>query len=138
MEIDLQAATPDDVPELVALRLAVDDNLTAQYGRGFWSARPTEKGAALAMKQGTVFIARDNGRLIASLTLSARKPWAIDPAYFTRSKSPLYLTSMAVAPDLQRAGLGRLCIDEVRRIAREWPADSCRLDAYDADAGAGG
>ncbi len=28
-------------------------------------------------------------------------------------------------------------MEEVTRIARAWPADAIRLDAYDADAGAG-
>jgi GNAT superfamily N-acetyltransferase len=51
------------------------------------------------------------------------------------SKLPLYLTGMAVCPDKQRKGLGRLCIDEALRIARKWPSDAIRLDAYDADAG---
>ena len=44
---------------------------------------------------------------------------------------------MAVAPDRQRQGIGRLCIDEVRRIAAGWPSDAIRLDAFDAQAGAG-
>ena len=44
---------------------------------------------------------------------------------------------MAVAPEMQGRGFGRLCIEEARRIGREWPADAIRLDAYDAAAGAG-
>ena len=44
---------------------------------------------------------------------------------------------MAVRPDLQHKGVGRLCVDEALRIVREWPADALLLDAYDADAGAG-
>ena len=47
------------------------------------------------------------------------------------------LMAMAVSPDDQRKGIGRLCIDETRRIAGEWPSDAIRLDAYDAAAGAG-
>ena len=44
---------------------------------------------------------------------------------------------MAVLPTMQRQGIGRRCLTEVRRIAQTWPADAIRLDAYDADAGAG-
>jgi GNAT superfamily N-acetyltransferase len=44
---------------------------------------------------------------------------------------------MVVAPALQRQGIGRSCLEEVRRICRRWPADAVRLDAYDAPAGAG-
>ena len=44
---------------------------------------------------------------------------------------------MTVAPALQRTGVGRACLEHVRTLAKEWPADSIRLDAWDADAGAG-
>jgi GNAT superfamily N-acetyltransferase len=45
---------------------------------------------------------------------------------------------MAVLPTIQRQGVGRLLIKEAVRQARAWPADAIRLDAFDADAGAGG
>jgi GNAT superfamily N-acetyltransferase len=44
---------------------------------------------------------------------------------------------MAIEPTLQRQGIGRRCMKEAARLARSWPADAIRLDAYDADAGAG-
>jgi GNAT superfamily N-acetyltransferase len=89
------------------------------------------------MKTATVYTARDRNRLIATVTLSTRKPWAIDKKYFSASTLPLYLTAMAVHPDEQRKGLGKLCIEDARRVARNWPSDAIRLDAYDAAAGAG-
>jgi len=87
------------------------------------------------MRISTVYIARDRNRLIATLTLSTPKPWAIDKKVFSASRRPLYLTSMAVAPDVQRQGVGRQCVDEARRIARRWPGEAIRLDAWDAGAG---
>ena len=74
---------------------------------------------------------------MATFRLATKKPWAIDVSYFTACERPLYLTGMAVRPDFQRRGLGRQCVEEAVRIARDWPADAIRLDAYDADAGAG-
>jgi GNAT superfamily N-acetyltransferase len=133
----LQVATAGDVADLVSLRAAVNRHLISQYGQGYWVAAATEKGMLFAMKRGTVYVARDRGKLIATLTLSTRKPWAIDTKYFGRSKRPLYLTAMEVSPERQRTGVGRLCLDEASRIAREWPADAIRLDAYDTAAGAG-
>ena len=55
-----------------------------------------------------------------------------------KSERPLYLLAMAVAPARQRQGIGRRCLEEAKQIARAWPADAIRLDAYDAPAGAGG
>src|SRR5213596_2828131 len=53
-------------------------------------------------------------------------------------KRPLYLTGMAVSVTHQRQGLGRLALDDACAVAEKWPADAIRLDAYDAEAGAGG
>jgi GNAT superfamily N-acetyltransferase len=137
MRIHFQPATNRDVPDLVLLRIKVNRHLAWKYGEGFWVARPTEKGARAQMQRGTVYIARFRNQLIASLTFSTRKPWAIDRKYFRPSKNPLYLTAMAVDPRYQGKGIGRLCLEEARRIATEWPADAIRLDAFDAHAGAG-
>jgi GNAT superfamily N-acetyltransferase len=77
------------------------------------------------------------GRVIASLALQKRKPWSIDVKHFHEAKKPAYLTSMAVDPAQQRKGLGRGCVEEARRIARDAGFDAIRLDAFDCAAGAG-
>jgi ribosomal protein S18 acetylase RimI-like enzyme len=89
------------------------------------------------MRNAKVYVARHGKKLVATLTFSTRKPWAIDAKYFSKSKRPLYLTNMAVEPGRQRRGLGRSCIEEARRIAVQCSGDAIRLDAYDAAAGAG-
>jgi GNAT superfamily N-acetyltransferase len=76
--------------------------------------------------------------VLTVLRLAKTKPWAIDVAYFTPVKRPLYLTGMAISVAHQGHGLGRLALEDAAAVAREWPADAIRLDAYDADAGAGG
>jgi GNAT superfamily N-acetyltransferase len=135
--VELQVADTADAADLVALREAVSRHLTAQYGLGLWSSRATEKGILFAMRRSTVYVARNQGRLVATFALSPRKPWAIDRKYFSASARPLYLTGMEVPPDQQHQGLGRRCIDEIRRLGAEWPADAIRLDSWDAAAGAG-
>jgi len=137
MKVRLQPATADDVAELVLLQNAVAQDLTSRYGKGHWSSNVSERGMRFAMTKATVYAARYRKRLVAMLALSPRKPWAIDKTYFSESKRPLYLTSMAVAPDKQRKGIGRLCIEGARDMARKWPGDAIRLDAYDAAAGGG-
>jgi ribosomal protein S18 acetylase RimI-like enzyme len=137
MRVRLQVATADDVADLVSLRDAVNRHLVAQHGKGYWSVRLTEKGALFALRHSTVYIARYRKRPIATLALCTRKPWAIDTKYFSQSKQPLYLTAMEVDPKHQRQGVGKLCLEEACRIARKWPSDAIRLDAWDAEAGAG-
>jgi GNAT superfamily N-acetyltransferase len=136
--IRLALATPEDAEELAALHTAVAEDLTSRFGKGPWSWRTTEKGVRQAMRMGRVFVAKRRNRCVATLSLVTRKPWAIDTKYFTACKRPLYLLGMAVLPPLQRQGIGSRCLEAAMRIARKWPADAIRLDAFDADAGAGG
>jgi GNAT superfamily N-acetyltransferase len=137
MRIKLRAATPDQAAAIAALRLAVAENLTVRHGKGPWSSAGTEKGVLFDMRNAAVYIATRRNNVIATLNLCAKKPWAIDRKYFSACRRPLYLLSMAVHPDWQRQGIGRLCIDEAKRLARKWPGDAIFLDAYDAPAGAG-
>ena len=137
MPLRLELAAETDALDILSLRARVAEKLTAQYGQGNWSGVATEKGSLLDLRTSKVWIARRRGRLVATLRLATKKPWAIDLRYFSASRRSLYLLSMAVAPELQRQGIGRQCLEQVAEIAREWPADALRLDAYDAPAGAG-
>ena len=128
---------PEDAAELAALHVAVADHLTGHYGKGPWSAHTSEKGVLYAMRYCKVLVAMEGAAIVATLCLATKKPWAIDTSYFTKCKKPVYLLAMAVTPSRQRQGIGRRCLEEAERIAREWPADAIRLDAYDSNAGGG-
>jgi GNAT superfamily N-acetyltransferase len=134
----LKPALLGDARAIAALRAAAGTHLVERFGPGPWAGRPSERSVRFEMTRGVVYIAREDARPIATLTLSRRKPWAIDLAYFAAARAPLYLTAMAIAPELQRRGLGRRCLEAVDAIARDWGADAVRLDAYDSAAGAGG
>jgi ribosomal protein S18 acetylase RimI-like enzyme len=138
MRLRLQLATVEQAPEISALRLAVAENLTARYGPGPWSRTSTVKGVLYDLRHSVVYVATRRNKIIATLALCTKKPWAIDPKYFSKCRKPVYLVSMAVAPEWQRKGIGRSCLEEVDKIAAARPADAIRLDAYDAAAGAGG
>ena len=138
MAVRFRDATPDDVPAIAALQNAAAGALTARFGVGHWSSLGTERGALFAQRHARVRVGRDGKKILTVLRLAQKKPWAIDVSYFTPVKRPLYLTGMAVSVGHQRTGLGRLAMEDARAVAREWPADAIRLDAYDAEAGAGG
>jgi GNAT superfamily N-acetyltransferase len=89
------------------------------------------------MRVSSVFTVREGSEIVATLRLATRKPWAIDASYFSTCRNPLYLTAMAVTPARQRQGIGKWCLEKAVQIARDWPADTIRLDAYNAPAGAG-
>jgi GNAT superfamily N-acetyltransferase len=137
MRSPLVIATAGDAAAVAALRNAVAAELTARHGIGHWSSASSEKGVRSDMRRASVYLLHEQGAVIATLQLATKKPWAIDRRYFTPVTRPLYLLAMAVDPARQRTGIGRRCIDEAVTCCRAWPADALRLDAYDADAGAG-
>jgi GNAT superfamily N-acetyltransferase len=137
MRFKLQPATRDDAAALAALHTTIAEHLTELHGHGPWSTETSEKGVLYAMRTSRVFVARTGAEIVATLRLTTKKPWAIDTSYFSACRTPLYLVAMAVSPAKQRTGLGRRCLKEVKRVAKDWPADAIRLDAYDAAAGAG-
>jgi len=137
MRLTFRDATLKDVPLIAALHNAAAGALTARFGEGHWSSLVTERGTAAAQRHSRVRVGRGGKRILTVLRLATKKPWAIDVSYFTSVKRPLYLTGMTVAVTHQGQGLGRLALEDAIEVARNWPAHAIRLDAYDADAGAG-
>ncbi len=136
--IRIELATPADVPGIVAVRVSASEELTARFGGGHWSGHASERSVALDLRQGKVLVARRGTSVVGTLKLGTRKPWAIDPSYFTPVKRPWYLTNMAVDPRHQGLGIGRQLVLEAVRLVGEWGGDAVWLDAYeDAKAGAG-
>ena len=137
MKILVTTASEADASVIAALRTSVAEHLTSQHGKGHWSSCVTEKSVLRTIKSSRVLVARDNRDIIGTLRLETKKPWAIDLAYFKSVSRPLYLHDMAVIPGLQRRGIGRQLVEEAKTVARTWPSEAIRLDAYDSDAGAG-
>jgi GNAT superfamily N-acetyltransferase len=138
MSLSFDTATEDDAGAIALLQTRVADDLTRQYGAGHWSAAVTEQSVVRGIAgSSAVLVARDLSEVVATLRLVTKKPWAIDPAYFSAVRRPLYLLSMAVEPARQRTGIGRRLLEEARLFGTRWPADAIRLDAYDHAAGAG-
>lgn len=137
VRLSFSVAEESDAPALAALRAATARDLTEKFGRGHWSGEATERGVIAGMRESKIWLARRGSVLVATFRMSTTKPWAIERSYFARSAHPLYLTDMAVRPDLQGKGIGRRCLVKAVAYARDWPADAIRLDAYDAEAGAG-
>jgi len=136
VNVTLRVASAEDATDLVALHTAANEDLAARHG--IQTGAVSERGILFSMQRGTAYLARHRGKPIATLRLSKRKPWAIDRKYFAGCARPLFLTSMAVHPKMQGKGIGRACLAQVARFAREWPADAIYLDAFDRPWGAGG
>jgi GNAT superfamily N-acetyltransferase len=136
VNVKLSKATSRDAVAIAKLRNAAAAHLTEVHGKGHWSGCVTERGVLFHLSFCRVLLARIDRKLAGTVSLQARKPWAIDTSYFTAVRRPLYLTSMAVAPKAQGKGVGRLLMEAAEAAARAWPAEAIRLDAYDHAAGA--
>ena len=137
MVLSFSLATDADAEDVQRVRAAAAEHLTAVHGRGPWSSVASVNGVLFGMRYAKVLQVRDGDALVATLRLATRKPWTMDEDMFTAVPRPLYLMDMAVLPDHQRQGVGRIALLEAARLAREWPADALRLDAYQGPAGAG-
>ena len=137
MNLRFRDASSADAPAIAALKNAAAGALTARFGLGHWSTLVTERSTILGLRHARVRVGRDGRRILTVLRLATKKPWAIDVKYFTPVRRPLYLTGMAVSVEHQGQGLGRLAMADAQAVAEAWPADAIRLDAYDAEAGAG-
>lgn len=133
----ISTATDADAAEIATLRTAVAEDLTSHYGQGHWSSAVTDRNVLHAIKTSRLLVARSEAGIVATLRLATKKPWAIDRTYFASVRRPLYLIDMAVDIHLQRQGVGRRLLEEAKAVARAWPADAIRLDAYDGASGAG-
>jgi GNAT superfamily N-acetyltransferase len=137
MDLLFGDAMEADASELAALRNEAAKHLTEKFGRGPWSSGCTEKGVLFGMGTSQMIVSRNGHKIVGTLSLATKKPWTIEPAHFTPVRKPIYLTSMFVAVERQRSGIGRRLLERAVEIARAWPSDAIRLDAYDAEAGAG-
>lgn len=120
------------------MRNAATAELTERFGTGYWSTTVSPESVARGIGTSKVLVAVVDGRVVGTLRLLKKKPWAIDLAYFHIVPHPLHLVDMAVDPAHQGRGIGRQLLEGARRTAEGMGADSMRLDAYDSAAGAGG
>lgn len=137
MALAFALSKSSDASEIADLRNAAANDLTQRFGNGVWSGQCTERGVLFAQRNSKVYLARQRGKIVGTLALATKKPWAIDRSYFTPCARPLYLTAMAVLPALQHQGIGRQLLVHAREITQKFPAQAIYLDAYDAVAGAG-
>jgi GNAT superfamily N-acetyltransferase len=130
-------ATPSEVEAVVRLRAAVAHDLTERHGRGHWSSVGSDKSVLRDIRTSQVILAWEDSVAVGTARLATKRPWAINPAYFTPASKALYLTDMAVMPRWQGQGIGRRCLEQAKAVAAGQEAIAIRLDAYDGPAGAG-
>jgi GNAT superfamily N-acetyltransferase len=138
MKASHRLASPADAKTVQTVRALAAQDLTTRFGRGHWSSVSTVatlKRHALASQLHVVEL---DDEIVGTFTLNARKiPFYRKSWFANPDDSALYLTNMAVRPDMQRRGIGRWVMARIEELAREQRCGAVRFDAYDAPAGAG-
>ncbi|MGW3351309.1 hypothetical protein ACWDA3_49110 [Nonomuraea rubra] len=93
-------------------------------------ARRVETTRAL-VSRGLVHVLRHGGRAVASFTLSGSPPSGLDPDAFPAARDPVYLSRLAVLPELLAEGsfAGVRCVRKAIRLAADAGADVLRAEA---------
>jgi GNAT superfamily N-acetyltransferase len=137
VELSFRLAGKTDIPALLKLQLAIDADQAERFGGDRYTTTINEKSIARSLKSSRMVVATHRGRIVGTVRMETKKPWAVDLSYFTPACTAVYLHNVNVHPSLQRSGIGRQLMERVKQVAKEWPVDAIRLDAYDGPSGAG-
>lgn len=137
MELSFRLAAKTDVPALLRLQLAIDADQAERFGDDRYTTTISEKSVARSLKTSRMVVATRRGQIVGTVRMETKKPWAIDLRYFTPACKAVYLHNVNVHPKSQRSGIGRQLMERVKQVAKKWPVDAIRLDAYDGPSGAG-
>lgn len=132
------AATENHARAIVALHDAVAlDHRRERAGARPWKTPSVERVVGWLARSLTVVAREHVGSelLVAAFRLDAGKGFC-GVARFTEVARFVYLEEMVVHPSQQRRGLGRRCLEEAERRARELGATAVRLDTNDDAVGA--
>jgi GNAT superfamily N-acetyltransferase len=85
-----------------------------------------------------IFLVALDATPVATFELQTKKTFWYDERWFAEpDAAAFYLLHMAVSPERQRRGNGRIIVAKIEDIARGAGRRAVRFDAYDAAAGAG-
>jgi len=135
--ITIANASLSDARELAALRTAVAQDMTRQFGEGHWSHCPSKATVLRQLRASQVLVARRGEELIGTVRLITANPALIDAEAFTPVAHALYVLGLAVATNCRGEGMGRRLMDAAKEVARARRAQALWLDAYEHAAGAG-
>ncbi len=136
-EVSISVAKRSEIGALAALRIAVAERMTQEFGEGHWSSRPSRAEVLRQLRASRVLVARRDAAIVGTVRLVQALPGVIDTRAFTPVASAFYVLGLAVAPECRGAGIGRRLMDAAKETARSRGAQALWLDAYEHPAGAG-
>jgi predicted N-acetyltransferase YhbS len=133
----IEPAQPGDARAIAALRTAVAEQMTREFGPGHWSGVTSRADVQRQMKASQILVARQDDHIVGTVRVTSVNPRAMASAGFTPVGSALYVLGLAVSPDYRKMGVGRQLMEAAKDQARIRRAEALWLDAYDGLVGAG-
>lgn len=140
MDLIFEIGKTADVDELSKLYDVLNDYLEKNGNYPGWKKGiyPTRQQAEDGIKNGTLFVARDNGKIAGSVILNHEPEEAYHKAKW-HFKSPDYLDvivihTLVVHPDYLKCGVGKALMDFAIVHSIQAEAKSIRLDVYEENA----
>ncbi len=131
--LTLHKAGPDDIGPLQEIIRLCGEDIGARTGLTFWAPPPPIELMRRHAAEKDVYAIRDGDEAVATFTFGLSGwPEESAPLWAAPGDRAAYLSRLAVLPGRQGQGLGRWCLAEVERLAKEQDCRAIRLDAIRA------
>lgn len=136
MSLIIRRGAPEDLDALDNLYGEVCDHMAATVNYTGWrrDVYPARQDAEAGIREGTIFLAEEQGEAAGSFILSPRQEdayggvkWLAD----LKEQDVLAIYTFTVHPRRRGRGVGRTMLDFAARYAAEQGVKSLRLDVYE-------
>lgn len=118
-KLQIKKASVDEIQKVHTLIKDCGKALYDQYKIDLWYPMPVLEQFKCWIQNTTTYCVYANNELIATFNISLKPRKFYKPEFWHDSKAQaLYLGKLAVKPDLQCKGIGKLCVQEVEKLAK--------------------
>jgi len=127
----IQKAKVADIPQLLLLFKGCTDAMLEAGIKQWDYTYPNESTARADITKEECFIIKENGTCLATITLNEQQDVQYEKiGWSIPAKKVLVIHRLAVHPDAQRRGFGKLLTQYASHHARQYGYDVIRLDAF--------
>ena len=138
MKINFELGKTSDIDELEKLYDDLNDHLAKGINYPGWKkgVYPIRQDAANGIKNGNLYVAKHEGKIVGSVILSHvpepayyQAQWQIESDY----SDVFVVYTFTVHPDYLKCGLGKALMDFAQELAVKSKVKSIRLDVYEGN-----
>jgi GNAT superfamily N-acetyltransferase len=131
----LERRTAKRIDDLLALIELCGEDMWRRLGLDHWKPPTPKEVFREYARTKEVFAVHDTHELVATFTIGFDAPEPYPPSCWAdTSHKAIYLNKLAVLPTLQGQGIGRWCMEQIERLARDRGCQSVRFDALTRNA----